>query len=195
MARSEARTALGTIAQWGFVVRDLDAAIAHWAQVLGVGPFVRIADPIGGATLTYREAVTPARISVGFSYVGTTMIELLQPVDDHPSMFADFLAGGAEGLQHLAFWPDNLPATLAALQAAEYRVLSTIAPPVEAPNVFYLQAPALLGSVIELVAMTETRRTCYAAMRRIATSGDDPRDTCAFPDYPSLVDAIDRGML
>jgi hypothetical protein len=29
----------GKVCQNGYVVRDIEAAMAHWTQVLGVGPF------------------------------------------------------------------------------------------------------------------------------------------------------------
>lgn len=33
---------LGNVRQNGYVVRDMDAALRHWTEVLGVGPFYYI---------------------------------------------------------------------------------------------------------------------------------------------------------
>lgn len=108
----------GPIRQNGYVVRDINAALKHWTTVLGVGPFfyverARIAD------LHYKGQPSAAEVHVALANSGALQIELLQPCNDAPSMWRDFLDAGHEGLQHVAHWME----TPAAMDAALARVI------------------------------------------------------------------------
>ena len=88
----------GPIRQNGYVVRDIEAALKHWTTVLGVGPFfyverARIAD------LQYKGKPSAAEVHVALANSGNLQIELLQPCNDAPSMWRDFLVAGHEGTQ------------------------------------------------------------------------------------------------
>ena len=53
----------GDIRQNGYVVRDIEAAMQHWTEVLGVGPFFYFEDvPI--ADFTYKGAPSDAKVSI-----------------------------------------------------------------------------------------------------------------------------------
>jgi len=95
----------GAIRQNGYVVRDIEGALEHWTQVLGVGPFFYVEDvPI--TDFRYRGAPCEARVSIALANSGPLQIELIQPRDGAPSIYRDFLRAGHEGLQHVAFWTD-----------------------------------------------------------------------------------------
>lgn len=98
---------LGPVRQFGYVVRDIDAAMQHWTKILGVGPFFYFEEaPV--QDLRYRGHATDARVRVAFSNSGPIQIELVQPLDEHPSLFNDFVQRGLEGQQHMAFWTREL---------------------------------------------------------------------------------------
>jgi hypothetical protein len=111
----------GSIRQNGYVVRDLHAAMMHWASVLGVGPFF-YAERIRADDFRYRGVPSSSECAIALAQSGDLQIELVQPLDREPSMFRDFLEAGREGLQHVAFWfdtPAKMDAALA--RAAELR--------------------------------------------------------------------------
>jgi hypothetical protein len=94
----------GSVRQIAFVVRDLDLAIPHWAQTLGVGPFFvgRHLSPEG---YRYRgQPSQPPSLSIALANSGDLQVELIQQHDDRPSPFRDFLAAGQEGFQHVSSW-------------------------------------------------------------------------------------------
>jgi hypothetical protein len=68
---------LGSRMQLGIVVPDLEAALTYWTCRLKVGPFVLIEDPVGDAVFSHRGQSSSVKMSVAFSYVGDTMVELL----------------------------------------------------------------------------------------------------------------------
>src|SRR5690242_7800 len=96
----------GQIRQMGFVVRDLEAAMKYWIEVMGVGPFY-VFDRIPAQNCFYRGRPFIPNVSVAFSQSGPMNIELVQQLDDTPTVFQEFLARGRDGLQHLAFWPER----------------------------------------------------------------------------------------
>ncbi|AZG46031.1 zinc-binding dehydrogenase [Gordonia insulae] len=92
----------GTISQLGYVVTDLDAAIAHWIS-LGVGPWFRTRN-VRPENFTYHGQPSDMVMDVALANSGELQIELIQQTNDAPSMYRDFLATGSEGLQHVAYW-------------------------------------------------------------------------------------------
>lgn len=101
----------GEIRQNGYVVRDLESALRHWTEVLGVGPFFLL-EHVKVENFTYRGEPSSVEISLAFSNSGPLQIELIQQLGDAPSMYRDFLAAGREGLQHLAYWTEDFDGLL-----------------------------------------------------------------------------------
>jgi len=101
----------GPIRQNGYVVRDIEAALAHWTEVLGVGPFFYF-ERVPIVDFRHRGEPSPIEVSIALANWGDLQIELIQQRNDAPSMYADFLAAGHEGLQHVACWYDSLDAPL-----------------------------------------------------------------------------------
>ncbi len=109
-------TALGPIAQLGYVVDDISAAMEHWIQALDVGPFFFLPSPPLN-DLVYRGEPTNARIAVAITYSGNLQVELIQPLDDHPSPYRDFRAAFGSGLHHVAHFTNDYDAAMAAYHA------------------------------------------------------------------------------
>jgi hypothetical protein len=107
---------LGPIGQLGYVVDDIQGAMAHWIDKLGVGPFYFLPSPPMQA-LTYRGEATGARISVALSFSGPLQVELIQPLDDEPTPYRDFLGAHGTGLHHVARFVDDFDAAVAGYAA------------------------------------------------------------------------------
>ncbi len=93
----------GAVAQNGYVVKDLQAAMKHWIEVMGVGPWFHMEKVIVDK-FTYRGQPSNLEMSVALANSGDLQIELIQQMNDAPSMYRDFLAAGREGLQHISYW-------------------------------------------------------------------------------------------
>jgi len=93
----------GPVRQNGYVVRDIEAAMKHWVEVLGVGPWFYI-DRVQTDWFRHRGADSAIAMSIALANSGDLQIELIQPRNDAPSMYKEFLDSGREGLQHLAYW-------------------------------------------------------------------------------------------
>ena len=105
----------GPVMQNGFVVDDLDRAIAHWTQRMGVGPFF-IFPRIDFAECWYQDRqALDIDLTVAIAYWGDLQIELIQQRNEAPSIYRDFRARGLSGLQHMGVITQSLDADLSAL--------------------------------------------------------------------------------
>lgn len=93
----------GPVRQNGYVVRDIRAAMDHWINVLGVGPWFYI-DRVKTDYFRHRGQDSAVEMSIALANSGDLQIELIQQRNDAPSMYKEFLEAGNEGLQHMSFW-------------------------------------------------------------------------------------------
>lgn len=97
----------GPIAQLGLVVRDFDAAIVHWTNVQGVGPFFHFRE-VTVEDYRYRGRPGPAPVvSIAFGYSGDLQVEIIHQHNAVPSCYTDFLASGREGVHHVSSFLDR----------------------------------------------------------------------------------------
>lgn len=111
----------GNVCQNGYVVRDIDAALKHWTEVLGVGPFYYI-DRVQCDWFTYRGEPSPVEMSIALGNTGDLQIELIQQRNDAPSMYLEFLNAGREGLQHMSYWTHDYQADYDRAIASGFKV-------------------------------------------------------------------------
>jgi hypothetical protein len=92
--------------QVGIVVRDIEKAMHHWAEVCGVGPWFYAAQ-LPMDEFRYKGQVYDLKVSIALANSGDVQLELIQQRNDVPSLYSDFLAAGYEGMQHWSSWPVN----------------------------------------------------------------------------------------
>ena len=163
----------GEIRQMGYVVRDIRAALRHWTEVLKVGPFFLV-ERLPVTNFRYKGQPSDAAVMAAIGNSGQTQVELIQPVNDAPSMYRDFLAAGREGLQHVSSWPENYDEVLAAAAKAGHRI-GMSGETVRGPFVYY-ETEAHPGTVFEVAAYTPVRRRQFEAIEAAARvwDGKDP---------------------
>src|SRR4029450_9208540 len=99
----------GEIRQAGYVVRDIEASMAYWSDVLGVGPwFYNPRVPI--KNYRYHGEAHDVHTSAARAHSGPLQVELIQTRNDAPPMYRDFLRAGNLGLQHVAYWTEHFDA-------------------------------------------------------------------------------------
>lgn len=102
--------------QVGFVVRDLDQALALYEPLFG--PFSTM-DP-GPMTYDYRGAQEECTMRLAFGKSGNVEIELIEWVSGG-CPHKEFLDAGREGMHHLRFIVDDLDAQVEAARAVDYK--------------------------------------------------------------------------
>ncbi len=164
----------GEMRQIGIVVRDIDAAMKHWVEVCGVGPWF-YADKLPVTAFTYRGARhDDVHLSIALANSGDVQLELIQQRCETPSMYRDILAAGHEGMQHWSSWPTDYDARLEYALANGYEVGQS--GDSARGRFVYLWNEGHPGTVIEMAHMTPEREGIFDAVRAAAVGwdGGDP---------------------
>lgn len=164
-----ARTLFGQVEQIGYVVADLDAAVARWSERLGLGPWT----VFRSTRLEGHFRGTPTRVmmDVALAYQGSLQIELIHVRSDTPS---PYMVDGRPltGVHHIAWVVDDLDRTVA---GAEVRGLQPVfRAGNEAVRVAYLESPGEDGVLYELIEGAAMREMIAAGIA--ATAAWDGRD-------------------
>ena len=164
----------GAIIQNGYVVHDIEAAMWHWIEVLGVGPWFYI-EHLPVTDFQYRGEPSPVDISLALANSGPLQVELIQQRNDAPSLYRDFLNAGHEGLQHIGYGTKNFQADLARILSAGYTIGQSGHVSGRGPFV-YLLTEAHPGTVVELMDMSGARERIFARIAEAARNwdGTDP---------------------
>ena len=160
----------GEVRQLGYVVRDIEAAMRHWVDVLGVGPWFYV-DRLPVTNFLYRGKPYAPHVSIAISNSGSAQIELIQQRCETPSMYRDFLASGPEGLQHVSTWPVDYEATLARGLAAGHRI-GQQGETNRGPFAYMETEGPHRGTCMELAAYTATRKRQFDAIEAAARAWD-----------------------
>ena len=119
-------------------VRDLEAAVAWYADVLG-------------ATVVHREVVHSDGVEEALVAVAESYVQLLTPTTD-TSPVARFLSSRGEGLHHVAYRVADCAAALEAVKASGARVVDQVPRPgSRGTTVAFVHPSASFGTLIELV--------------------------------------------
>ena len=89
----------GPVMQLGFVVPDIERAMQHWLQKIGLGPFF-IIEHVQYAEACHRGVPTDIDMAVALAQWGEVQVELIQQRNDAPSIYTEFPGRKLGGLQH-----------------------------------------------------------------------------------------------
>ncbi len=164
----------GVIRQNGYVVRDIDAALAHWTEKLGVGPFFYF-ERVPIVNFRYRGTPSPLEASIALANSGALQVELIQQRNDAPSMYRDFLAARNEGLQHVAYWTRAFDDDLSRLTNDGF-VVGQSGEIGTGGRFVYFDTEAHPGTVIELSEVSGAKGRFFEHIAEAALSwdGSDP---------------------
>ena len=165
----------GEIRQNGYVVHDIVAAMKHWTEVLGVGPFFYLEKP-PIEEFRYRGEPSDLDVSIALSNSGPLQIELIQQRNDAPSMYRDFLSAGREGLQHVAYWTDDFDADFERVRKLGYEVGQSGQVAGPRGRFVYFATEAHPGTVIELSEVSGPKGKVFKMIAETARTwdGSDP---------------------
>ncbi|MGK2870057.1 MAG: VOC family protein [Mycobacterium sp.] len=176
----------GPVRQIGYVVDDLDAAVANWLK-LGVGPWFVMRDLV--QQVTYRGEPSAVTLSLALANSGDLQIELIQQTDDTASIFTEFLQARGErsdgestgpGFHQLAYWTDDFDDTMGLVAEAGWPVVWSGGEGdgvryayVELSSAERATSPA---AIIEIMELTDASAGMAAFVRQAAEGwdGSDP---------------------
>jgi hypothetical protein len=161
----------GEVRQNGYVVRDIEAALRHWTRTLGVGPFFYFERaPI--TDYHYRGTPVEMDVSIALANSGALQIELIQPRNDAPSTWSDFLRVGREGLQHVACWTERFDEDTQRLAKLGYEVAQSGCSGGADGRFVYYATEAHPGTVVELSEVSGAKGRFFAHIAHAAREWD-----------------------
>lgn len=159
------------IVQLGYVVPDLGAALDHWTQTLGVGPFL-VTSRIDYAELHYRGNAIAIENAVALASWRGMQIEIIQQTAGDASMFTEFIARRGGGLHHICLLTDDLAADLSAWKAKGTDVLMGGRTSAGIPFAYLDSDPDDAGRVIEIVQPSDGLTRFFGKLDRLAETWD-----------------------
>jgi catechol 2,3-dioxygenase-like lactoylglutathione lyase family enzyme len=162
---------LGPICQIGYIVADLDEAVAHWTKTMGVAPWMIFRNVV--LTGHFHGAPCEVKIDVALSYQGEIQIELIDPVSTSASPYHGPDGKILEGIHHVAWISDDLAGTVARAKA---RGLSVAFQGGNASTqVAYMETPGQKGVLYEFIQGADTRAMIEAGVQAArAWDGGEP---------------------
>jgi methylmalonyl-CoA epimerase len=128
---------VGRVHHVAVVVREMDAALGFYRDILGLAPGPVVPIPRDG-------------VRIAFLPVGETRIELVQPTDATTGV-ARFLATRGEGFHHVCFEVADIAATLTRLAVDGVELIDTAPRPGAEGPVAFLHPRSCHGVLVELI--------------------------------------------
>ena len=164
----------GPLRQMGYVVPDVEAAMKHWIEVCGVGPWF-YAERLPLTSFSYGgKRYDDIHLSIALANSGDMQIELIQQRSDHPSWGAtSWLRTPGAGCSTGRAGRRTTTSSIDRALAAGY----VVGQEGDAPRgrFVYFRNEGHPGTVIEMSHATPTRRRIFDAVREAAV-GWDGRD-------------------
>ena len=154
--------------QIGYVVDDLDEALAYWVDVVGIAPFFVYRDFELRECFYEGEAITQV-ISVAFGQAGPVQVELIEQHGDTKSAYRGRASGNAH---HVAVWTREYDRDVDAYRARGLTDLQWGTASGKPDERFVYLAPGGPGPMIEVVEVLEPKARTYRAIAEAARRYD-----------------------
>ena len=116
---------IGSIDQVAVVVRDLDRAMEHYTNDLGIGPWaVHTFSPDWIRGMTFRGKEQGYTMKLAIAQLGPVMYELIEPVEG-PTSYHEFLDEHGEGLHHLGYFVEDIDAEIKNMESKGFALLQS----------------------------------------------------------------------
>ncbi|MEL7130357.1 MAG: VOC family protein [Pseudomonadota bacterium] len=106
MAKADLIASIGPVIQLAFVPEDFDAALKHWTETMGVGPFFWI-EHAGLINTTFEGHPSDVDFGLALAYWGDTQIELIKQHNTAPSIYTT-APYATSGLHHVCLLTDDI---------------------------------------------------------------------------------------
>lgn len=158
------------IMQIAYIVPDLQQAMQHYAEHLGVGPWF-VTESFRPNDMLYRGQPTAPDVTIGMSYSGQMNVELIQQRDDTPSVYREIQQRSGFGFHHWAVGSTDFDRDLEryCARGSEVAFSMTLASGI---RIAYIDTTPHLPGMVELIEVDEGVRTSFTSMFRRALEWD-----------------------
>lgn len=161
----------GPVQQLGYVVRDIELAMRHWAQTMHIGPFYYV-KRMPFIDHQYEGVSQNPEVSVALTYSGNVQIELIQQHCSTPSSYQKFTDAGHEGLHHIGFFTERFDCDLQRAAEAGLVVEQSAVVRDPAGKSTYFASSGHAGTILKLIALYPSNRDLYRMVQTEAERWD-----------------------
>ena len=144
---------IGGVMQTAFVVEDVRASIDHFVRDCGAGPFFLL-DHFLGPDQVYRGAPSRADVAIAMGFAGHMQIELIQSLDDHPSVYREMVQARGYGFHHFGIACEDVDAVLPDYLTRGYELAFRAAVPTGGAVAYLEGGDAAAPGFLELIPAT-----------------------------------------
>jgi len=163
---------VGGILQIGYTVADIEKAMASYLDKMKIGPwFVRTIAP---KQALYRGKPTELRLTIALAFSGHVMHELIQQLNDVPSVYRELIDKRGYGFHHWGVPSTQFDRDCEAYCRRGFQV--ALADTTPGSRVTYFDCPGDLPGMVEIIEMDEARERRYTKMyaESLAWDGSNP---------------------
>jgi hypothetical protein len=162
------------VIQMCYVVPDIRAAMSVWVNKLKVGPWFLL-DHFTGGNPKYRGRDSTADVAIAMSFAGHMNIELIQPNNDAPSVYREWIDRHGHGFHHWGRATTNFDRDVEHYASAGHD-LAFIASVPSGGRVAYMDTTHELPGYVELIELGAGFEAVFSRFYRasIGWDGADP---------------------
>ncbi len=160
----------GQIMQMAYVVRDLEESIHWWSKEARTGPWFVIENFLAPDQI-YRGETSTADVRIGMSFAGHMNIELIQPLDDEPSVYKELIERRGYGFHHVGIAFVDMAAAIAEYEQRGYALAYHAAVPTGG-SVAYMDNGSNDPGFIELLPVTDGMEATFSRIWRACNEWD-----------------------
>lgn len=164
----------GGIIQVAYVVEDLQQSMKLYAEKYQIGPwFLSEKHPVREAQ--YRGQPTDMSMSIGFAFSGHMCFELIQQLDDLPSVYRDVVQKRGYGFHHLGLACQDYEGDLKKYLDMGYDLAFSGSTP-RGIRFGYMDTLGEFPGMLELIEVNDTQQKFMNLMREasLGWDGTDP---------------------
>lgn len=161
------------LVQMAFITPNLREALTEWVERRNVGPWF-VSDEFVGRDCTYHGKPTDVDLTYAMSYWGQMNIEVIQQLNDAPSVFRDSIDRRGYGFHHWGVMSSDFDGTLSEFLDRGYEI--EFSANVRDTRVVYLDHGGAAPGLVEVIEGTERTRASFARVyaATVTWDGDDP---------------------
>jgi Glyoxalase/Bleomycin resistance protein/Dioxygenase superfamily len=161
---------VGQIIQMAYVVEDIRASIDWWIKDATTGPWFLL-DHFWAEDQVYRGAPSKADVRIAMAFAGHMCIELIQPLDSHPSVYQEIVGQRGYGFHHIGLCVADVDEEIPTYRARGYELAFRAKVPTGGA-VAYLDGGTANPGFLELIPATPGMDTVFTKFWRASVDWD-----------------------
>jgi len=166
--------AAGRLIQTAFITKDIHASMREMTRIMGIGPWFLRERGVFPRQI-YRGQPSTTALAIAMGYAGDMQFEIIQQLDDSPSVYREVAERSGYGLHHFGVAAEDYAASVAHYSKAGF-TLAYEAEVAHGARVGYFDTHSALPAMIEVIEFRPATRGMFETFRDAARDwdGHDP---------------------